>query len=239
MTNTVEISQGRAGRLAGVGYLVIFVLAFFANFFVLSRLIAPGNPSLTAENIMGAEGLFRSGIASFLVVLLCDLAVGWALFVLFRPVSRSLSILATMFRMAYTVIHGGSLLMLVFALRLLGGGEWLGAFETNQVHTLALMFLDGHNYGFVIALTFFGVHLAVLGYLIIKSGYLPKALGVLLILSAFGYVFDTFANIMLPNYADYADIFLAIVAVPSIISEFWLCLWLLLGKVKIERAGQD
>lgn len=92
----------------------------------------------------------------------------------------------------------------------------------------ALRLLQGHNDGFLIGLVFFGVHLALLGYLVFRTGYLPRVLGVLLVLAAGSYVLDSLVNFLLTNYADYVALFLLIVAVPSIIAELSLCLWLLL-----------
>ena len=97
-----------------------------------------------------------------------------------------------------------------------------------------MLFLDGHNYGFLIGLVFFGIHLFLISYLILKSGYIPKILGILLILSALGYLLDSFANFLLPNYADYQTIFLLLVAVPGIVGELSLTLWLLIKGTKVQ-----
>lgn len=100
-----------------------------------------------------------------------------------------------------------------------------------------MLFLNAFDYGFLIGLAFFGVHLFVLGYLIIKSGTMPRILGFLLIIASLGYLIDSFAHFLLPNYADYATIFLLIVAVPAVIAEFALTFWLLYRGFRRPAAG--
>jgi len=232
---TVDISQRTTAIVAGTGLLVMFFAAVFANFFVIDGLIAPGDAERTANNIMANESLFRFGIVSFLIVLICDVLVAWALYVFLNPVNKSLSLLAAWFRLVYTAIFGVALLNLVIVLRLLSTADLLAKFEPNQLHTEIILFLNAFNDGWLIGLVFFGLHLFDLGYLVFKSGYIPRVLGVLLIMASFGYLIDSFAHFLLPNYADYEAIFLLIVAVPGTISELSLCLWLLFRGVTIRQ----
>jgi len=96
-----------------------------------------------------------------------------------------------------------------------------------------LLFLNTFNNTWLIGLVFFGLHLFVLGYLIFKSGYIPRILGILLIVASIGYLIDSFANFLLPNYTEYKDIFLLVVVVPGIIGELSLTFWLLFKGAKI------
>ncbi len=109
----------------------MIIPAIFANFFVLQSLIVPGDATTTANNIMANELLFRSGIVSWLIVLTCDVVVAWALYVLLKPVNKSLSLLAAWFRLVYSTIHGIALLNLIFVLQLLSGADYLTVFETD------------------------------------------------------------------------------------------------------------
>lgn len=237
-TSIARTSPLLYARVAGFLYLVIFVAAIFANFFVLSNLVVPGDATATASNIAASEGLFRVGIVSFIIMLVADAGVAWALYVLFKPVNRNLSLLATVLRLMYTTIHGIALLNLVFVLEILNG-DYLATLGANQLDALVLFFVDGHNYGWLIGLVFFGAHLFVLGYLVFKSGYFPRTLGivlgVLLMVASASYIADTFANILLPNYAEYAALFLLVVAVPSVIAEMSFALWLLIKGVDVEQ----
>jgi len=233
-----EITQGRAAGIAGAGYLIIFVLGLVTNFVVLGNLVAPGNAEATAANIASNQLLFRGGLASWLVVLIIDVVIAWALYEFLKPVNSGLSLLTAWFRLVYIAIFGVTQLNLLFAIILLSGGDFLNVFNSTQINALALMFLNGHNYGFLIALVFFGIHLMMLGYMIYKSGFAPKILGVLLLLSGLGYIVDSFANFILPDYEDYKMIFMMIVAIPGIVGELALTLWLLIKGVKVVPEAQ-
>ena len=235
MTNLLaENSPRKVARIAGVGYLIIILAGIFAEFFVRSSLIVPGDAVATANNIMASEGLFRAGIASDLIMLVFDVIVALALYVLLAPVNKPLSMLAAFFRLMHTAIYGVTLLNLVFVLLVLSGAEYLTVFAPHQLDSLAMLFLDGHNYGYLIGLVFFAFHCGVLGYLIFRSGFIPGILGILMIAASLGYLIDSFAQILMPNYSNYAAIFLTIVAVPAIIAELSLCLWLLIKGVKSQ-----
>ena len=224
---TGNISLRTAALVAGVGLLIMFFAAIFANFFVIEGLIVPGDAEATANNLMANESLFRFGIASFLLVIICDILVAWALYVFLKPVSTSLSVLAAWFRLVFAAIFGAALFSLVVVLRLLSGADLLAVFEPNQRLAQVLLFINAFNDGWLIGLVFFGLHLLVLGSLVFRSGYAPKLLGILLIVSSFGYLLDSFAQFLLPDYASYESIFLLIVAVPGIIAELSFCFWLL------------
>lgn len=222
-----EVSPRQAALVAGVGYLVIFVLAIFANFFVVEGLVKPGNSAATVANITGSEGLFRSGLVAFAVVFVVDVVVAWALYILFRAVGRDLSLLTAWFRLVYTVFLGVALIGFFLVLQLVSGAEYLMAFESGQLDAQVMLFLDMFNFGWLIGLVCFGVHLVLLGYLILKSAFAPRVLGILLMLAGAAYVLDTFAHALFANYESYATVFLLIVALPSVAGELAFTIWLL------------
>ena len=234
--HTADLSPRRAAKVAGFGYLIIIITGLLAEFFVRSRLIVWSDAAATANNILTSGGLFRLGISSELVMLACDAVVAVALYALLRPVNKTLALLAASFRLIHTAISGINLLNLVKVLLLLSGAGYLKALEPNQVSAQIMLFLNAHNFGYLIALVFFAFHCLILGYLIFKSSYIPGILGVLLILASFGYLTDSFAKILLVNYADYATVFLLIVAVPAIVAELSFCFWLLFrgGKIQLK-----
>ena len=237
---TRNMSLRTAALVAGFGLLIMFFAAIFANFFVIEGLIVPGDAETTLNNIMTHQLLFRFGIFSFLIVLICDVLVAWGLYVLFKPANTGLSVLAAWLRLVYTAIFGAAVFGLVIVLRLVSSADLLVAFEPAQLQAQVMLFLNAFDSGWLFSLVFFGVHLFVLGFLVFRSGYAPKLLGILLIVSSFGYLLDSFAQFLLLNYASYEAIFLTIVAVPGIIGELSLCFWLLFkgGKNQLsERIG--
>ncbi len=229
-TTSSSIADGaprRAALTAGVGYLVIFVLAIFANFVVVNGLIESGDAAATAQNIIDSEGLFRAGIVAFAIVFVIDVVVAWALFILFRSVSRDVSLLAAWFRLVYTVFLGVALIFLFVALQLLSGDGYLDAFESGQLDAHVLLAVDAFNYAWLIGLLCFGVHLIVIGYLVVASRWAAPALGYVLMVAGAAYIVDTIARAALADYADFENVFLAIVAVPSVIGELSFAVWLL------------
>ena len=229
---TAETSPLIYARAAGFAYLIIIIAGIFAQFFVRSSLIVWGDAATTANNIVASEGLFRIGFAADLVVFLSDIVLSVLLYVLLKPVNKTLALLAAFFRLTHASILGINLLNHYFALLLLSGADYLTVFETDQLHALVLLFLNAHNYGYLIGGVFFGLSLFVLSYLVFKSGYFPRFLGVLLVFASLGYLIDSFGNFLLPNYA---AIFSMVVLVPAVIAEFSLCLWLLLKGVNVQQ----
>jgi hypothetical protein len=236
MTNHIgKISPYKAARVAGILYLIIIISGIFAEFFVRSNLIVPEDAAATANNIMASESLFRLSIASDFIMIISDVALALILYILLKPVSNLLSLMAAFFRLAQAAVLGVNLLNLFFVLQLLSGANTLSTFDPNQLHALVLLFLNAHSTGYSIGLVFFGIHCLILGYLIFRSGYFPKVLGVLLIIASFGYLIDSFAHFLLPNYKDYENIFLPVVFIPAFIAELSFCLWLLIKGAKISE----
>jgi len=200
--------------------------------YVPSNLIVPGDAATTANNIMASEGLFRAGIVSDSVVFLIEIVITVILYVLLKPVSKTLSLVAAFARLAMTVIQGINLFNHFTALELLSGAGYLTVFEPDQLYALVLLFLNAHENVVLIWGLFFGLHLFVLGYLVYKSGYIPRFLGVLLVIASLCYLTQSFGNILLPQYE---EIF-ASVGLLSMI-ELAFPLWLLIKGVKDQQTA--
>lgn len=233
-----DLTSRSAAKLAGIGYVILFVLGIFANFVVREGLIDPGNASATLANVRESETLFRWGLLSFLVIFLVDVAVAWLLHILFREVSREVSLVTAWFRLVYTVFLGVAVVFFFVVLVFVGGADYLTAFDPGQIEAQVVVLSEAFNYAWMIGLLSFGIHLILLGYLVMRSIDVPRALGVVLLLAGAGYVIDTTGLTVLSNYADYEGVFLAIVAIPSIVGEFAFTLWLLLraGKRRLAPA---
>jgi hypothetical protein len=211
-------AQRKVARVAGLLYLIIIIAGIFAEFFVRQSLIVPGDATTTANNIMASEMLFRAGIASDLLMIIADVALALVFYVLFKAVSNALAMLAAFFRLAQAAVLGINLLNLFFALGLLSGADYLAVFGADQLDAFSMLFLNAHSIGYSIGLVFFGVNLFILGYLVFKSGYFPRILGVLLIAASLGYLIDSFAKVLLPNYEAYRPVFDLVVFTPAVIA---------------------
>ncbi|MDY6807689.1 MAG: DUF4386 domain-containing protein [Actinomycetota bacterium] len=226
-----------AARWAGLGYLAIFVLAMFANFFVLESVYDPEDAQATLDGVTADGGLLRWGIIAFLAVFLIDIAIAWWLYVLFRPVRRDLSLLTALSRLVYTVFLGVGLVFAFAALMIAEDSPSEGTAADVQLA------MRSFEMTWLIGLTAFGVHLVLLARLLWATSGAPRWLAVVLAVAGAAYVADTVAHILITDYAAYADVFLAVVAVPSVIGEFGLTVWLLLigaqrVAVPVARAAE-
>jgi hypothetical protein len=222
-------------RVAGLMYLLIALLAPFAEFFVRKGLIVPGDPAATAANVVASESLFRAGFASDLAVFVMEVALAAVLYVLFRPVSRTLALVMAFSRLAMATVLGFNLLNMFTGLQLLTGPAYAAAFEPRQLQALALVFLNAQSDGYKLGMVFFGLHLAVLGYLVYRSGFLPRVLGILMVGSGLGYLADSFTAFLAPQYAGTLAV---VVVVAALIGELPLLVWLLLKGVHVQRWHQ-
>jgi len=217
-------------RIAGALILIMAVIAPFGMLYIPSTLIVPGDATATANQIIASESLFRLGIASDAVVFLIEIVLSVLLYVLLKPVSKTLALVVGFSRLAMTVIQGINLLNNIFALLLLSGAGYLTVFEPSQLHALVLLFLNAHQSVVHIWGLAFGLHLFVLGYLVYKSGYIPRIVGVLLVIASICYLVQSFGIILLPNNE---GIF-AMVGFLSIV-EVALPLWLVIKGVNVKQ----
>lgn len=233
-----RVRPRQAAVVAGISYLALFVVAIFANFFVLEGLIEAGDATTTVANIRESEGLFRAGLVGFLSIVILDIVIAWALHIIFKPLDRDLSLLTAWFRLIYSTLLGVATIFFFLALELISGANYLTAFTPDQLDAQALAYLNAFNVTWLIGLLMFGIHLVLLGYMILRSGITNRALGYILILAGAGYIIDTAAHALLGNYDDYETLFGLIVAIPSVIGELSVGLWLLLRAGK-EHPSQD
>jgi len=229
--HTVEESPQTYARVGGWLYLYIIVVGTLAEIFVRGKLIVSGDPTATANRIIASESLWRISAAGELTWLVCAIAVTLILYVLLKPVSNSLALLATFFNLVSIAVESVSTVCLFAASFLLGGASYLKVFEPNQLHTLAYFSIKLYDYGFGVCLVFFGSCLFFYGYLIFKSGYFPKTIGVLVILAALSYLINSFVLFLAPAFAD--TIFPILVL--AFIGETSLCLWLIVKGVNVAK----
>jgi hypothetical protein len=199
----------------------------FAELYVYPRIMVKGDAAQTAKNILANESLFIAAIFCYLVTSICDVLVAWALFILLKPVHENLSLLTAWFRLVYTGIAIVALLHLVTALRLLNSPEYATLFEPNQLYAQVMLSLKAFRYGFHFGLIFFGIHLGLLGYLVWKSGYIPKVMGILLIVSGLGYLLTSIQPYLLSTVnVDFATY--------TFYGELLFMLWLLIRGSRIK-----
>ncbi|MEZ5357238.1 MAG: DUF4386 domain-containing protein [Candidatus Zixiibacteriota bacterium] len=228
-------SLKRYARIAGILYLIIIICAGFAEGGVRSVLIVPGDATATANNILSSEGLYRFGFVCDLIAFISDAAVAILLYALLKPVNKTVALVASTLRIiAHPAIGSINLLNHLAPLNILTNPDFVSAFTVEQLQNLAMQFLTAHYAGYLIAGAFFGVHCAILGYLLYKSELFPQWLGIFLIVASIGYVIESFGNFLFPAYK---DIYSWIVVIPAVIAELSLCLWLLIKGIRTSRAA--
>ena len=231
ITRTAKTSPQTYARIGGMLYLIIIVIGFCSEFFVRGKLVVSGNITATANNIMASESLWRIGIAGDLIMRVFDVAVMLVLYVLLRPVNKNLALLALLFNLIQTAVLAAFELSLLVALFLLGSADYLKAFEPQQLHALTYLFVKSYGYGFGIGLIFFGFVCLIQGYLLFRSGYFPRTLGVLMAIAGLSYLTNSFTLILAPAYAGTIFPVLGL----ALIGELSLCLWLIVRGVNVEE----
>lgn len=233
MTNRdAAIAPQVYARIGGVLYLVIIVTGLFGEMFVRNSLIVSGDAAATAHNILGSELLWRAGIAGDLIMHVCDVPLMLIFYVLLRPVDRNLALLALLFTFVQSAALVATKLNLFAPLTLLSDAAYLKAFEPAQLQAMAYLSIRADSYGFGVGLIFFGFACLVMGYLISRSGYLPRILGVLMQLAGLAYLVNSFALILAPAVAK--ALFPAIL-LPAFVGELSFCLWLIFKGVNVAR----
>lgn len=221
-------------RISGIAYLMIFLGGFYANFAVLESLIDSSNPIITTKNFNENHSQFGNGLIAFIVMLFFDILLVWSLFGLTKTIRKNTSYLASFFRLLHALFFGVALFKLWEIYQLTSNVSNASGLQ-NRISELLL----GFDTLWTIGLLFFGINLIVLGYLVIKSTYIPKAIGVLLMLAALGYIIDGIAKLFMSNYSDYKDIFEVIVVMPSVIGEFSFTVWLLIKGFTKQTLQQN
>jgi hypothetical protein len=218
----------KTARIAGVLYLAIFVIYPLATS-VRSMLVVPGDAAATAQNVAVNQTLFRWGMAGESVIFLIEIVMAGFLYVLLRPVSRSLSLASALARASEGIVMAATnLFTSILTLFVLGNTGYLAVFEQEQQDALALLFQDANNYVILIWGLFFALHLVLLGWLVYRSGFFPKILGILLALAGIGYFAQSFGVMVAPDLSDVLSTVVLMLATPG---ELVFALWLLIKGV--------
>jgi hypothetical protein len=228
----LDASPRALARAEGMVYLIIIVLGVFVELFVRGRIVVGGDAAATAANLTAMQSLWRVGIVAELLMVICTVCSALFLYLLLRPVSRQLALLATFFGLVGLTVEAGYSMYLVEALLPLQTASAMKAFTAGQLQAMASLALKAHANGFGIALFLFGPAFLLRGYLVARSGYFPKAVGLLYQLSGVAYLANSFVLILAPQLAGRA---FAVMAGPAFIGEMTFCLWLLIKGLNMAK----
>lgn len=227
MERIAETSPRSRARMAGVFQLLESLTATFGQVIVLGKLVVSGNAAATAANILGHERLFWLGFASSLVAVVFHIVYALLYYDLLKPVNRRVSLLALLVLLVASAIQAVTGLLYLAPLLVLQGGSSVSAFTPAQLQALALVFLKLNAYALNVHLVFFGLWCVLTGYLIFRSTFLPRALGVLLVISGLGWLIYLF-----PPVAYRLFLF---IAAASAVGEIPVEFWLMVKGVNVQR----
>lgn len=229
MTAEAHASINRTARLAGALYLALMPFGFFGIIYVPSVLLVPGDAARTSRNIMASEWLFRSGTVSHLISQMILIFLVLVLYRLLKPVNKDHAVLMVVLALIAVPIAFLNEVNHLGALRQLANADD-GAFTARQVQAQAMLFLGMRQDGMLVTQVFWGLWLVPLGLLVFKSGFLPKLLGLLLVIAGAGYVIDSGTQLLSPGLATIGQV--------TFVGEILFTLWLLIRGVNVERWQQ-
>ena len=216
----LAIAPKQFTAIAGITLLLIAVFGTFGIAYVPSVIIVADDAAKTASNLMANQTLFGLGVFSDVFVILAEIVLSVMIFTLFRPISPTLALIAAVARLMMVGVMAVNLLIYITPLILLRGHEM-----QSDTQLTALMLFEVHGYGVYVWNLFFGLHLAALGWLIFKSDYFPRSLGLAILVGSFGYSLNgllavTFLETSLVQIL--ANVLLAVASIAELVFGFWL-----------------
>jgi hypothetical protein len=218
-------------RVAGVLYVIIIVIGLLSETLIRGKLVVDGDPQATAQHIVGAQSLWRLGIAGEDLLLICAVALTLIWYVLLRPVDKTLTQLAMCFAFMSLAVESVGALHLHAVLTPLLGGAYLKSVDPQLLNLMAYQSVIAHAHAFGLALIFFGVEILIVGHLIRRSGFFPKVVGSLMQLAGLCYLVNSFSMILSPPLQ---GMLFPFILLPSLIGESTFCLWLLIKGVDAQ-----
>lgn len=227
MTTQAHTNPNKTARIAGFLYLLLVPLGILGILYIPNTLFVPGDIATTIDNIRANDLLFRAGFVSAILVQLVSIAVVLYLYKLLKPASRIAGQLMVIFLLLSMPIAFVNELFYSAILIILNGPDFLSAFSTAQVQSMTALFIDLHSHGIMVAQVFWGLWLFPMGYMVYKSGYLPRIIGILLMIGCFGYLMDSFIFFFVPDFGITVSEF-------TFLGEVLLPLWLVIKGVNVE-----
>ncbi|MEE2022967.1 DUF4386 domain-containing protein [Alkalimonas mucilaginosa] len=231
MRSLVE-SPNLYAKIAGLSYLLIIVLGASGYLFIREPLFVSGDAAATASNILQAESIWRLSITGDVLMHALDIPVMIILFFLLKQVNKPLAIASVAFNLVQTSVLVANKLLLLAPLFLLQSADYVAAYDSAQLQAQVMLLVRLHDYGFGLGLIFFGFACIGYGLLMFHSGYLPKFLGVLMLIAGASYLINSLALLAMPSLTVFPILLFAV------LGELTLALWLIVKGVDTEKWQQ-
>ena len=223
-------------RTAGLLYLLIAIIGGFSIGYLPTIIIVEGNATATAQNLIENAGLFKLGIGADVFVFIMELILTIMLYQMLKKVNQTISFIALFSMLAMGIIMGLNLLNYIMPLLLLSGSGYLNTFSLDELQSLSLLFLNSHQYGVYVWGLFFAIHLVFLGYLIYKSNYVPKIMGILMMVGSIGYIGESLMELTF-SQSEIISTGIIITLIASVLGELSFAIWLLVTGAKPKQNG--
>ncbi|WP_067727899.1 DUF4386 domain-containing protein [Oceanobacillus damuensis] len=229
----------KSALIAGISLIIMAFAAAFSNGLILGNLVVQGDAGTTLNNIVSSINLFNAGIFGWLIILISDIVVAWALYTFMHPINKNLSLLGAMLRLTYAAILGIAILNLVFVSLLSSSPDILLLSNDTQLQSLMMLSLEAFYFIWSVGLVIFGGHLMIISYLSFHSNHIPKIISILLFIASVGYIVIHLFSTFLYHYDGIIDVLEIAFAAPMIAGELGFGLWLLFrggkGKNPVKR----
>lgn len=229
------MNQKNIALITGVAYLLVFAISIVGNGFYLEKVLDKGNYLETFHNIVKYPLTFRIGISSWFLVIICDVIVAWGIYILFKSTHKDLALLTAWMRVIFASIYAIGFLQLFELSILIHDNDYIESFNQSQLVTQTMLSMKHYNSYVNLSFLFFGIHIGLLAYLILQSQLIPKTIGYALMMACIGYLINSFGSFLSKDFANNPYFFIALVAIPAIISELSLCLFLMVKSKKINK----
>jgi hypothetical protein len=230
MAKHSKISLHAAALITGFSILGSVIVAPFAELYAYPKLIVSGSAAETANNIINHRELFVAAMFCYLITFLLDIVLAWSLHILLRPVNENLSMLTAWLRLTYSIIAIVALNNLVTTFRLLTTSDFTTLFDPTTLQAQAMIYIRAFRYHWYFGIIFFAFHLMLLGYLCFRSGYIPRVLGIILVITGIGYLLTSLKPYLFPGInMDFARF--------TFYGELIFMLWLLIRGWRIREIG--
>ena len=223
-----ETSMRKAALIAGLGVLIMALTVPVVEFYIFPKLIDYKNATQTTNNITNNRTLFSTAIFVHFITIICDVTVAWALYIFLKPVNKNLALLTAWFRLVYTAFNIVALLNLIQILSLLEISEHFNKVGQGEVSDYVLFYMKSSDLEWRFGLVFFGIYLCLLGYLVFRSEYIPKIIGVFLVVAGLGYLIDDLKYFFYPNF-DTGFLWF------TFFGELIFMVWLLVKGVNVQK----
>nr|WP_320024239.1 DUF4386 domain-containing protein [uncultured Acetobacterium sp.] len=239
MLETKRISPRKAAIIVGIAMLMIALCAGFGYGFVHSSLVIKGDAAATVSQLTQNMPLFRAEIFSWFLILVFDIIIAWALTIFMQQIDHHLALLSGWFRLIYAVILGIAISNLVMVSLLLSSNNYSAFLPADQLSAQVMVYLNAFNRIWSLGLIIFGLHLLIIAYLILKSDFIPKFLGILLFIAALSYVLIHSMHLFLPQYETTTVLIETILSLPMTVGELGFGIWLLIKGGKTAKKATE